>query len=432
MRKRADAIDLAPLQAALAEAVGERDAAREAAANALAGLHVDLDLDILEGEFESSRQRLGDLEAAFGEQPDLERKRERMVEQEQQARNDGDRLLARLQKLNSDANISDEVDRETLERLRSEGSLGADVQNTAVIEREISQVTGKIAALEHALEETRRAADSNLETLRRRSAEAGMILDASDVDSCIERALPQVSKLTGSESAVLESEVQRLTSAIGVTESAIAKLETRLQTRSGEIDLAAVRAEVERLERDIGTRHRAAAIAEQASNELTLRSVSRATRIARTLVPAFTGNTYFDIRILESGEFELWDEDGSRWIQSSEVSAGLRSQVNVAMRLAAAVTSSQLRAAAGCGFLFVDDPISGADKSRRNQIASAIVDGLVSDAFDQVIVMAVEDCLDKRAFDYAVRLDDGRIISSSLPEPKNSAAVRSADGTAGT
>lgn len=109
LRKRADAIDLAPLQAALAEAVGERDAAREAAANALAGLHVDLDLDILEGEFESSRQRLGDLEAAFGEQPDLERKHECMVEQEQQARNDGDRLLARLQKLNSDANIFDEV-----------------------------------------------------------------------------------------------------------------------------------------------------------------------------------------------------------------------------------------------------------------------------------------------------------------------------------
>jgi hypothetical protein len=105
------------------------------------------------------------------------------------------------------------------------------------------------------------------------------------------------------------------------------------------------------------------------------------------------------------------------------------------VRLAAAVTSNQLPAAAGCGFLFVDDPISGADKSRRNQIASAIVDGLVSDAFEQVVVvvvMAIEDCLDKRAFDYAVRLDDGRILSSSLPELQESAADASADRTGKT
>jgi len=87
----------------------------------------------------------------------------------------------------------------------------------------------------------------------------------------------------------------------------------------------------------------------------------------------------------------------------------------VTVRLAAAVTANQFRDTSGCGFLFVDDPIWGADKSRGNQIASAIVNGRVRHEFEQLFIITATDCLDKRMFDYVLLLEDGQVTASSLP-----------------
>jgi len=119
-----------------------------------------------------------------------------------------------------------------------------------------------------------------------------MTLDVSDIDGSIQRALPQASKLTGSESSVLESEVERLTKTIAKTQISNAQLESRVGPCPNDQDLAATRSEVERLEREIITRQQAAAIAKQASSEQKLRAANQATRIARMLVPAFTRNLF--------------------------------------------------------------------------------------------------------------------------------------------
>ena len=209
--------------------------------------------------------------------------------------------------------------------------------------------------------------------------------------------------------------MDRLTTAIPTTKTHIEGLESRLGCHWSEVDLPASRAEIGSLEREIKTRRRAAAIADRASIELTRRSVSQATRIARTLVPAFTDNTYFDVRVTDTGEFEIWDEDGPRWLHAASTSAGLRSQVYLALRLAAAVTCNRFSSSVGAAFLFVDDPIVGADPSRRDHIAAAILDDLVRDSFSQIVIMAVEGCLDARMFDYAIVLEDGKVAASTLP-----------------
>ena len=425
LRGPAEDLDMDALESELSAATVERDTAREGAANVLAGLHVEVELEILKQERELSASRLSGLEDRFDEKPTFEIERDQLIEQFQRAREEAGRLVARLRKLQGDSNAAENIDRPVLTQIRDDMASRAATENTAVLEREVSQVTGKIAGLEPALEETRYTTGSNFEILRRRAAEAGVILDAEDADVSLESALPQLSKLTGSESAVLESEVDRLTTAIPSTKDHIERLESKLECHRSQVDLPASRAEIESLEREIKTRRRAAAIADRASIELTRRSVSQATRIARTLVLAFTGNTYFDVRVTDTGEFEIWDEDASRWVHAASTSAGLRSQVYLALRLAAAVTCNRFSSSAGTAFLFVDDPIVGADPSRRDQIAAAILDDLVRDSFPQIVIMAVEGCLDARMFDYSIGLEDGKVAASTLPdrEPAESGAA---------
>jgi DNA repair exonuclease SbcCD ATPase subunit len=142
----------------------------------------------------------------------------------------------------------------------------------------------------------------------------------------------------------------------------------------------------------------------------------------RSLLPLLTSGMRQDARLVRLNEdeaspdlrVEVWDQVAGRYVPKEQFSGGARDQVSLALRLAFALATLPKDAGAAPGFLFLDEPLSAFDDERADGLVHALTHGEVTSAFPQVFLIAHSRMFDPGAFDCHVRLEEGRVASTSL------------------
>jgi DNA repair exonuclease SbcCD ATPase subunit len=188
------------------------------------------------------------------------------------------------------------------------------------------------------------------------------------------------------------------------------------------LDEAACRKRVAEEDRALHQRELAAGMAREVRARIVRRALPETEARMRSLLPLLTSGTRQDARLVRLNEdeaspdlrVEVWDQVAGRYVPKEQFSGGARDQVSLALRLAFALATLPKDAGAAPGFLFLDEPLSAFDDERADGLVHALTHGEVTRAFPQVFLIAHSRSFDPGAFDIHVRLEEGRVASTSL------------------
>jgi DNA repair exonuclease SbcCD ATPase subunit len=188
------------------------------------------------------------------------------------------------------------------------------------------------------------------------------------------------------------------------------------------LDEAACRRRVTEEDRALHQRALAAGMAREVRARIVRRVLPETEARMRTLLPALTSATRQDARLVRLNEdeaapdlrVEVWDQAAGRYVAKEQLSGGARDQISLALRLAFALATLPKNSGATPGFLFLDEPLSAFDDERASGLAHALTHGELARAFPQIFLIAHSRTFDSGAFDCHVRLEEGRVVSTTL------------------
>jgi uncharacterized protein YhaN len=154
------------------------------------------------------------------------------------------------------------------------------------------------------------------------------------------------------------------------------------------------------------------------------------------ILPMLTAGRYRQVT-LDVGDqsspnlgIKLWDEQAGRYIAQDLVSSGTRDQCRLALRLALALTLAPKGSGAMPGFIWLDEPLSSFDPQRSQALVQILSQkGPITERFDQVILASRSQSSDRNSFRFYVRLENGRISESTLPQAPGAEPVRQREAT---
>jgi DNA repair exonuclease SbcCD ATPase subunit len=205
-----------------------------------------------------------------------------------------------------------------------------------------------------------------------------------------------------------------------------------------ELDGEALRAELEAVEREIRQRELAARLAAETRARIIRRALPETEAYMRAILPALTQGRYRDVSLTrddapatQGGGVDLairmWDDVAGRYVRKNLFSGGARDQASLALRLAFALATLPRGRGATPGFIFLDEPLSAFDAERSRALARALTHGAIADAFPQVFLISHSQVIDPRDFDYTLRMEDGRLVESTLPTGEVAASLWEAE-----
>ncbi len=341
----------------------------------------------------------------------LEEELAKAVARERRTRENMEQQVNRLRELRPDLPVADAPDAEILEALVNANESPND---PVALGRHLAEVSARISALEPRLEESTVAFDAASKDLAAAAESAGVHLGPTDGVEAIREALPELRGYHGNEESQLSAEIESLRSHSASIRLEIESQETIAGIGLQDLSQEKLEHEVRRLEHEIKIQRHAEHLATRADVRLVQDSKARALQVARNLLPSFVDKRYFDLRTGPNGETELWDENGMSWMRVTGASAGLRIQIDLVLRLAASITALTPPAAGTPGFVFIDDPVSMSDPSRRQGIVERLTSDKVRETFRQVFVMVTSGTVDQNMFDHEIRLENGTVLSTSL------------------
>jgi DNA repair exonuclease SbcCD ATPase subunit len=189
------------------------------------------------------------------------------------------------------------------------------------------------------------------------------------------------------------------------------------------LDEAECRRRVDEEARALRQRELAVTMAREVRARIVRRVLPETESRMRALLPALTAGTRQDARLVRLNQDEaapdlhvqVWDQAAGRFVAKEQFSGGARDQVSLALRLAFALATLPKEAGAAPGFLFLDEPLSAFDDERAGGLVHALTHGEIARAFPQVFLIAHTRSFDPGAFEYHVRMEEGRVAASSLP-----------------
>lgn len=204
-----------------------------------------------------------------------------------------------------------------------------------------------------------------------------------------------------------------------------------------DLDGATLRAELSALEREIRQRELAARLAAETRARVIRRALPETEAYMRAILPALTVGRYRDVSLTRDDAqatqggvdltIRMWDDVAGRYVRKNLFSGGARDQASLALRLAFALATLPRGRGATPGFIFLDEPLSAFDAERSRALAQALTRGAIATAFPQVFLISHSQVIDPRDFDYTLRMEDGRVVESTLPTDVFAAALWAAE-----
>lgn len=192
-----------------------------------------------------------------------------------------------------------------------------------------------------------------------------------------------------------------------------------------DLDAAALRSELASVEREIRQRDLAARLAAETRARIIRRALPETEAYMRAILPELTMGRYRDVSLARNdaqaahGDVDLgirmWDQTAGRYVRKNLFSGGARDQASLALRLAFALATLPRGRGATPGFIFLDEPLSAFDAERSQALARALTRGAIADAFPQIFLISHSQVIDPRDFDYTLRMEEGRVVESTLP-----------------
>ncbi|GCE10719.1 AAA family ATPase [Tengunoibacter tsumagoiensis] len=199
----------------------------------------------------------------------------------------------------------------------------------------------------------------------------------------------------------------------------------RLGTASQEIDLEDARARVEQLERSYQTKKRGNLMVKAVDERLLRKLQPRTERYMQQILPALTAGRYHDVHLstddeentISGGPFQIqvWDPTAGEYMPTSALSGGAADQLSLALRLAFAVAALPRELSAAPGFILLDEPLSSFDRGRAQALVNVVTGELLSQHFEQIILVSHSSAFDPAMFPYHLYMDNGLMIESNLP-----------------
>ncbi len=278
------------------------------------------------------------------------------------------------------------------------------------------------------------------ELIRERLSGVGASAEGDEPLTALAQLWPLLGEVTAAEVARLRAERDDARMESYHSEQSAAEREREIMLGNAPLDEEAVRERLESAERDLRRRELAARLASEARVRIIRRALPETEVYMRALLPELTAGRYHDITLLRDdasggGETDLairmWDQVAGRYVRKNLYSGGTRDQASLALRLAFALATLPKELGATPGFIFLDEPLSAFDTERSLALARVLTSGAIAQAFAQVFLISHSQVIESRTFDYALRMDGGRVVESTLPSGDVAEALWEAEASVG-
>jgi DNA repair exonuclease SbcCD ATPase subunit len=339
--------------------------------------------------------------------------------------------------LAADAQPSDHADVETVARDRATLRAAANTTLDALDERsardELATLRARLAAHGDrggALTELREAA---VRHIRKLHGEYGLSVTGDESLETLAAAWPMLTQVGPDEVETREQEVasaSREAHFARRTADELARQHGFDATRLAALDEAECRERVAEGERILRQRELATSLAREVRTRIVRRVLPETAVYMRALLPELTAGRYRDVQLLRDERdpagadlrIRVWDQAAGRYVGKSLFSGGARDQASLALRLAFALATLPKETGAAPGFVFLDEPLSAFDAERSQALVHVLTDGAIARTFAQIFLISHGQSFDPSSFRYALQLENGAIVDSTLPGESEAAA----------
>jgi DNA repair exonuclease SbcCD ATPase subunit len=223
----------------------------------------------------------------------------------------------------------------------------------------------------------------------------------------------------------LEQERASLENELSDLEKQELELSTQLGAQNKSLDLQEVRARMQQQERLYQTKKRGNQLIKEVDQRLLRKMLPRTEYYMQQILPLLTGGRYHDVHLeteLEEGttsggpcQIQVWDSAAGAYVPMSALSGGAADLLSLALRLAFAIATLPRELNSAPGFVLLDEPLSSFDRGRAQALADVVTGELLSQHFEQIILVSHSSAFEPAMFPYHVYMDNGMVVESNLP-----------------
>ncbi len=231
----------------------------------------------------------------------------------------------------------------------------------------------------------------------------------------IGRLFPEFPDVTSNDLEPLENKRMDLFTKIQNYRDQQAQLEGDLGIEGSTLDEATCADEVQELEKQKAISGGAGPILNRVRDNILQAVLPRTMEYMRGMLPMLTAGRYHDAELDDDTyKIRVWDAQAQEYIEKEIYSGATQDQFSLALRLGFALAALPQERGASPGFIFLDEPMAGFDKERRNALVELLTEGDLSIRFDQIFVVAPVGVFPVNPFPHYIRMIDGKIVQESL------------------
>ena len=203
------------------------------------------------------------------------------------------------------------------------------------------------------------------------------------------------------------------------------ELSTQLGAQDKSLNLEEVRTRMQQQERLYQTKKHGNLLIKEVDERLLHKMLPRTEYYMQQILPLLTGGRYHDVHLetepeentLSGGpcQIQVWDSAAGAYVPMSALSGGAADQLSLALRLAFAIATLPRELNAAPGFVLLDEPLSSFDRGRAQALVDVVNGELLSQHFEQIILVSHSSAFDPAMFPYHVYMDNGVVVEGNLP-----------------
>jgi len=223
----------------------------------------------------------------------------------------------------------------------------------------------------------------------------------------------------------LEQERASLEKELSDLEKQELELSTQLGAQNESLNLEEVRARMQQQERLYQTKKHGNRLINEVDKRLLQKMLPRTEYYMQQILPLLTGGRYHDVHLETEPEegttsggpcqIQVWDSAAGAYVPMSALSGGAADQLSLALRLAFAIATLPRELNSAPGFVLLDEPLSSFDRGRAQALVDVVTDELLSQHFEQILLVSHSSAFDPAMFPYHVYMDNGVVVESNLP-----------------
>jgi DNA repair exonuclease SbcCD ATPase subunit len=247
----------------------------------------------------------------------------------------------------------------------------------------------------------------------------------SYAQSDLESVWPLLGQYKVEDRTKLEEERISVESDLHVLEQQELELSQQLGTGNMRLDLQEMRSHMEMQEHSYQTKKRGGEMIHAVNERLLRKMLPHTEYYMQQILPLLTSGRYHDLHLEvepEDGtvgggpyQIQVWDSAAGGYVHKSALSGGAADQLSLALRIAFAIATLPRELSAAPGFILLDEPLSSFDRGRARSLVDVVTGDVLSQHFEQVILVSHSSAFDPAMFPYHVYMDNGLVAESNLP-----------------